>query len=105
MHVARADQIELVTVEFVLAVGAQAQRPSQKELRDPCAHRTKRRASFGLEKHRGGVRDWLEVSQLQVHRREALRDARAVIRPVEIRFQTDAAAGNDRIIRRIQEVV
>src|SRR5262245_29250641 len=60
VHVARARQVILIALEFVLPVGAELQWASQKELRDSRARAAKRRAALAFKKDRSRLRNWLE---------------------------------------------
>src|SRR5215472_10656497 len=47
---AGSDQVILIALKFVIAVGAEAQRPSQEKLRDSGVRCAKRRAAFAFHK-------------------------------------------------------
>src|SRR5260370_2625037 len=82
----------------VLAVGAEAHRPAEEELRNAGTGGAEGGAAFALQKNRRGPCNRLKISQFQVHGRESPLGARALVEPAKICFRAEAAAGNDGIV-------
>src|SRR6266705_3011535 len=105
MEKAPSEQVILVPVKLILTIGAETHRPAQEELRNSRIRRAKRAATFALHENGRGPRNRLEISQLQIHGREAARGSRALVEPPEIRFRAKTTPRNHGIVGVVQEVM
>src|SRR2546428_12954520 len=105
MQVASPEQVILIALEFVLSISAETQRRAKEELRNSRVRCAKRCPTFALKINRGGPRNRLEISHLQIHRGKAILRTRAGVEPPEVRFHADTTAGNHRIVRMVQEIM
>src|SRR6266581_3448725 len=105
MEKAPSEQVILVPLKLILAIGAETHRPAQEELRNSRVRRAKRAATFALHENGGGPRNRLEIPQLQIHGREAASGSRALVEPPEIRFRAKTTPRNHGIIGVVQEVM
>src|SRR5216684_724627 len=105
MEKAPSEQVILVPVKLILTIGAETHRSAQEELRNSRVRRAKRAATFALHENGRGPRNGLEISQLQIHGREAARGSRALVEPPEIRLRAKTTPRNDGIVGVVQEVM